>query len=193
MQPRTTTKIRQVFLLFYFVLASVIVSKEVHAAGEEGMVLDLKVNQTQRGEFLMYRTPQGDYLIRLSDAPQLGLRRGIDWPLVRIEGESGSFISLRSLGATRLEYDGNNQALDIELPADLFEKTSIDLISSSNRIILPNEQTSGFLNYRLADTAYGTANSYRTLAAELGLRSGSVLFLNQTLSRDDGSTARYLT
>jgi outer membrane usher protein FimD/PapC len=163
------------------------------AAGEEGMFLDLKVNHMQRGEFPMYRSAEGDFLIRLSDVTQLGLRRDLTLPLVRIEGESGSFVSLRELGARNVTLDATQTALDIELPAELFETTSIDLANQASPHSLPAERSSGFLNCRLADTTFGALESSQSLATEVGLRYGSVLLLDQRQFRAAGDQSRYLT
>lgn len=184
---------KRLLLFCYLFLAGTLTCKWALAAGEEGMFLELRVNQTSRGEFAVYRNAEGDFLLRLSDAPQLGLRSDIDLPLVRVEGESSSFVSLRALGASQLDFDGVNMVLNLELPAKLFEKTAIDLISPDTRSTLSSTSSSGFLNYRLADTAYANHASQRSLATELGLRFDAWLFLNQSLWRDDGYMARYLT
>jgi outer membrane usher protein FimD/PapC len=163
------------------------------AADEEGMFLDIKVNQVQRGEFATYRAADGDIYVRLSDFPQLGLKRDISLPRVRIEGESGSFVSLRELGATRMDLDTGKMALELELPPEVFDRTALDFGNQATRDSLTAAQTSGFLNYRLADTAYGSADPARTLATEIGLRYGRLLFLNQSQFRENGDTSRYLT
>ena len=163
------------------------------AADEEGMFLDIKVNQQQRGEFATYRNAEGDVFIRLSDFPQLGLKRDISLPRVRIEGESGSFVSLRDMGATHLELDTARMALEVELPPDVFDKTALDFGNQQTSNTLTAAQNSGFLNYRLADTAYGSVDPSRTLATEIGLRYGSVLFLNQNQFRENAGTSRYLS
>ncbi len=163
------------------------------AAEEEGMFLDIKVNQQQRGEFAIYRNAEGDVFVRLSDFPQLGLKHDSSLPRVRIAGESGSFVSLRDMGATHLELDIVRMALEVELPPDVFDQTALDFGNQQTRNALAAAQNSGFLNYRLADTAYGSADPSRTLATEIGLRYGSVLFLNQSQFRENAGTSRYLS
>ena len=162
------------------------------AAGEEGMFLDIKVNRMQRGEFAAYRSADGDFLIRLSDFPQLGLKQDISLPRVRIEGESSSFVSLRDLGATRMDLDSAHMALDLELPPEVFEKTALDFGSVEGKNSLKAEQNSGFLNYRFADLSNGASDHSHSLATELGLRYRGVLFLNQSQFLENGVTARYL-
>ncbi len=174
-------------------LAPVWASSAAMASNEEGMFLDLKINHAQRGEFAVYRSAEGDFLVRLSDVAQLGLRRDIELQLVRLDGESGSFVSLRNLGATSLTLDATNTSLDVELPPELFEKTAIDLSPSDTRNTLAPEPYSGFLNYRLADYTNGNLTPTRTLATETGLRIGSVLLLDQRQFREGGGDARYLT
>jgi outer membrane usher protein FimD/PapC len=168
-------------------------SATAFAAGEEGMFLDIKVNQQQRGEFAVYRNAEGDFFVRLPDFPQLGLKRDISLPRVRIAGENDSYVSLRDLGAIRLDLDTARLALDVELPPEVFDTTAIDLSRREANNSLGSEQRSGFLNYRLADSSYGIASSTRTLATELGLRAGSVLLLNQSLFRENAPSSRYLT
>jgi hypothetical protein len=92
------------------------VSRPAVAADEVGMFLDLKVNQADRGEFAAYRSADGDFFIRLADFQQLGLKRDITLPRVRIAGESGSFVSLRELGALSLLLDSAKMTLAVELP-----------------------------------------------------------------------------
>lgn len=163
------------------------------AAGEEGMFLDIQVNQQQRGEFATYRSADGDVFVRLSDFPKLGLKQDLSLPRVRIEGESGSFVSLRDLGATRLELDTARMALEVELPPDVFDMTALDFGNQETRNALTADHNSGFLNYRFADVASGSSNSSFSLATELGLRYGSVLFLNQSQFHENGEISRYLT
>ena len=174
-------------------LSLLVITNVAVAADEEGMFLDIRVNQVQRGEFATYRAADGDIFIRLSDFPQLGLKRDISLPRVRVEGESGSFVSLRDLGAIRMDLDTDKMALELELPPDVFDKTAFDFGDKKTRNSLSAEQSSGFLNYRFADTVYGSTDSTRTLATEIGLRYGSVLFLNQSQFRENGNTSRYLT
>jgi len=169
------------------------VTRPALAADEVGMFLDLKVNQADRGEFAAYRSADGDFFIRLADFQQLGLKRDITMPRVRIDGESGSFVSLRELGATSLLLDSAKMSLAVELPPEVFEKTTYDASTQDTRYTLASDRNSGFVNYRLADTTYGTSTSTRSLSTELGLRYGGVLLLNQSQFRDDGSTSRYLT
>ena len=138
------------------------------SAGEEGMFLDLMVNHTPRGELALYRRPDGDFLVRLSDVPKLGLRTGIRLQPQRIEGESDSFVSLRDLGAASLVPDSSQMGLDVEFPPELFEKTDIDLAPLEARSVLDAEHNSGFLNYRLAGTQLGSEPSKFGLATDLG-------------------------
>jgi len=164
------------------------------AADEVGMFLDLKVNQTERGEFAAYRSADGDFFIRLADFQQLGLKRDITLPRVRIEGESGSFVSLRELGATSMVLDSAKMVLAVELPPGVFDKTTLNNVPGQDtRYTLRSERSSGFVNYRLADTTYGSGTPTRSLSTELGLRYGGVLLLNQSQNRDDGTSSRYLT
>jgi outer membrane usher protein len=169
------------------------VSRLAVAADEVGMFLDLKVNQADRGEFAAYRSADGDFFIRLADFQQLGLKRDITLPRVRIAGEAGSFVSLRELGALSLLLDSAKMTLAVELPPEVFEKTTIDQATRDTRYTLASDQTSGFINYRLADTTYGTNTPTHSLSTELGLRYGGILLLNQSQNRDDGTSSRYLT
>ena len=163
------------------------------ASDEVGMILDVKINQTRRGEFATYRSPDGDFLVRLADFPELGLKPGTGLPRVRIEGEIGAFVSLRDLGVTRLTLDNATMTLDVELPPEMFEKTSVNLSATDQHQALAAEQRSGFVNYRLADTSHGSSASQRSLATEFGLRYGEVLLLNQNLFRENANNSRYLT
>lgn len=189
MRPLRSTQLR-LALSFSIILSC---SMAALAANEESMFLDLNLNHTPRGEFVFYRRPDGDFLISVSDLSALGLHPVIGSTPVNIEGESNGYMSLRDLGAHSLEMDVAHMTLDAELPAQLFEASAIDLAASTTSDALSSVQNSGFLNYRLAQTAYGSETVHRTLATELGLRFGAALFLNQNLLREDGSSSRYIT
>lgn len=163
------------------------------AANEEAMFLDLHLNHAARGEFAFLRRPDGDFLMHFSDLAALGLRQEAGSPTVHIEGESESYVSLREMGATTLVMDTAQMALTAELPAAMFDKSNIDLAASQTPNALTSEQSSGFANYRLANTAYADATSHSTLATEWGLRLGNALLLSQNLFQEEGSNSRYVT
>lgn len=163
------------------------------AANEEGMFLELKVNQTARGELLVYRSDDGDFLVRQSDLAGWGLRHGLALEPVSVDGEGEPYVSLRSLGPTRLWLDTARMELQVELPGERFETSTLNLSAAQPRSDLQSEHRSGFLNYRLAESAYGSADSRLSLATEWGLRYGDVLLLSESLTRQNGDSVRYLT
>ena len=157
------------------------------------MYLDLTLNHTAMGEFVFLRRADGDFLIGLNDLAALGLRPANGAVPVQIEGAPDRYVSLRELGATDLVMDTRQMTLQVEVPPSLFDKNAIDLASTASPDALGSAARSGFLNYRLAEAAYGSVNSRLTLATELGLRYGNALFINQNLFRQNGDVARYLT
>lgn len=163
------------------------------ASNEQAMILDLNLNHASQGEFAFFRRPDGDFLIEQSELSAWGLKPNLALSPEPIEGEGGSFVSLRSLGATSLAMDIQNMVLNVELPAHLFSTSAINLTASKTNNALASSEKSGFLNYRLADTSYGADTSSTALATELGLHFENSLFLNQNLFRNNAGNTRYTT
>ena len=158
----------------------------------EGMILDLRVNQVPRGEFTLYRKADGDYLMRVLDLGRLGVQVPASAERKQIEGEE--FLSLRGLGARTLSFDLKRLALGIELPPDLFAMSGYDLDSRKRGRSLASAGRSAFFNYRLATVDSGDqAPPVNSLATELGIRLGDVLFRNEGLASEGAKPRRFVT
>src|SRR2546425_9033840 len=94
------------------------------AAEVERALLELVVNETNRGEVLAVLRP-GDVLVPAAALERAGLRR-LEGNREEIDGES--YVSLRSLAlAVRYQVDERALALRLQVEPALFDRTVIDL------------------------------------------------------------------
>lgn len=94
--------------------------------GQAGEMAILKVtlNQEEKGEFFVYVTGDGDYLIKTEDLVKMGLSEARGKTFI-IEKEE--FISLRSIEGVKFEFDEKKLALLINADPQLFGKRVLSM------------------------------------------------------------------
>ncbi len=162
--------------------------------GQAGEMAILKVtlNQEEKGEFFVYVTVDGDYLIKTEDLVKMGLSEARGKTSI-IEKEE--FISLRSIEGVKFEFDEKKLALLINADPQLFGKRvlSMRFPKKTEKIYYPKD-TSGFLNYNLTYYA-GDRFKYdqSLLSNQLGFRTGDFFFFTEsTYSQRKGEGARFV-
>lgn len=149
------------------------------APAAETVIATLVVNQQSKGEYFVILENDGDFLVSRTDLQAVGFaaprgKRSI------IEGKE--YLSLRSMEQVTFVFDERTLTLAISAHPTLLPPSSIDLRPRRPTGIRYTRDNSLFLNYGVS---YGdsTAGDYGTLTAanQLGIRSGDVLFLSDSV------------
>lgn len=145
------------------------------------------LNTESKGDFFVFRTAAGDFLVKLEDLNAIGLR-DLGIPPVQMDGEP--HLPLRSIPGVSFSFDIQKTILAITADAQLLPRRVYDLGSAARGLGIVPRDNSAFLNYALT---YANGTSYTQtklgLTAETGIRWGNNLFLadGATLDRADGS------
>jgi outer membrane usher protein FimD/PapC len=135
------------------------------------MIVAVTVNGERKGEFFVYRTGDGDFLVKLADLEAMALR-DLKGELVDVEGEA--HLSLRSAAGIEPRLDEKTLTLEIAAASRLLGSKAIDLQPARRPGVLRPRNSSAFLNYRLGSTG-GAGSSSLNFAAEAGVRVGDWL------------------
>ena len=155
-------------------LAAATLLLPVPARGAETMIVAITVNGERKGEFFVYRTDDGDFLVKVSDLDAIALR-DLRGKIVDVEGER--HLSLRSAAGIEPRLDEKTLTLEIAAASRLLGSKAIDLQPSRRPGVLRPRDSSAFLNYRLASTG-GAGSSSLGFAAEAGARVGDWLLMS---------------
>lgn len=157
------------------------------SASAEPIIARILLNTESKGDFFVFRTAAGDFLMKLEDLKAIGLREP-NIPAVQMDGEP--HLPLRAIPGVSFSFDTQKGILAITADAQLLPRRVYDLGTAARGVgIVPNNN-SAFVNYALT-YANGTAYTQTKLGltAETGIRWGDNLFLadGATLDRPDGS------
>ena len=146
--------------------------------GASNAVISVNLNSEPKGEFVVWVTADGRYLIKVSDLIAMGIRdpRGEH---LRIDDEA--YLVLQSLERAVVKLDEKSQTFDIDSDPDTLGKQAIDLLPRTHSNTLVPKNDSMFLNYRAGIN--GGTNSTQTLSLyqELGAWYGDLLLLSDGL------------
>lgn len=151
--------------------------KQDHVLGQL-LVIEINLNGVRKGDFTVFATPNGDFLLGESDLKEMGVQAPYGTPVV-LEGEPR--FSLRALQARDMRFDEATLALFVSLPPERLPTKSLDLQSGRPQRMLEPNDNSAFFNYRafyFGDNAGGPANL--TLSTELGVRVGGYLLRSES-------------
>jgi len=155
------------------------------AAAEE-LIVTVRANGVERGEFTVLRQPDGDYWVvaqdlgRLSVAPTEAARR-------QVRGDT--YYSLRALGAVTLAFDETTLVLAVDFPAERIAGTQIDLATRLPPLTEIRPQNSLILSYRLSARRSAGQPLQTTLNNDLAVRVGGLL-LRQEMQLRTGTPDR---
>ena len=156
------------------------------------LLVELRLNETDRGPLFVKAAADGDFLVALDDLAQQGARPQ-GGRKAAIDGRE--YVFLRSIPGIQVTFDEKDLVLKVVLPASAFARKSIDLRTGSKPAAVRTHDTSAFLNYDAEYTQSG-GDSARTLATEAGVRYGDWLFLHSAAFGQSGGASqdvRYLT
>lgn len=156
-------------------------------AQSEPLVARVTLNSVLKGDFFVFRTAGGDFLVKREDLKTMGLR---DPGGAQVQMDGEAHVSLRSMPGISFAFDLGKAELAITadpqlLPRQVFEQNEM----AQRRGIVPRDD-SAFLNYALSYANGSTfAQTRLGLTLEGGVRWGDNLFLadGATLDRPDGS------
>lgn len=157
------------------------------AAGGEQMVVAAFLNSEGKGDLFVYRTPEGDFLVRTADLKGMGLVLPAAAATL-LDGEP--HVSLRALAGVTFSFDEIRLALAITADPRLLPGTAIDLGSRRRAALAVTAVNSGFFNYAFSHAGGSTIGSGRTdFTGEIGARLGPYLLLTDanTVHAADGS------
>ena len=161
----------------------------------ESLVAEVIVNAQRRGEFNLYRDRSGEYYIRLADIAALGIEARQVPFTVRIDNEP--WVALRSLGPSDMAFDEARVRLALTFPAPRLTEHVYDLAPRRTEKAVEPRERAAFLNYRLSAVEDHSGEPLKVaLANELAVRSGDVLFRNESALVTGGgatSAVRYET
>ena len=156
-------------------------------AADTQMILTVRANGVEHGEFTLLRRGDGEFWIRAEDLPRLKIE---PVAAARREAEGEPWFSLAALGASSIRFDEAQLALELLFPTDSMAGTRIDLSSRPPPAVPTQPQNSLILSYRLAARDAGPGGRAVTLDNDLNVRVGPLLLRQET--RLDTSTQRRL-
>jgi outer membrane usher protein len=155
-------------------------------AADEQLILTVRANGIERGEFTLLRRPDGDYWVGAEDLPRLQLQPS---EAARRQLGTETYYSLTALGGSALRFDEADLSLSLVFPAQALQGTQIDLSNRPPPVVVDEPRTSLILSYRLgARNSQGTATQYLG-QADANLRIRGVL-LRQETRFDTGVASR---
>lgn len=182
---------RYFFSLTYSVI--IIAAFALPLSAMDSLLLSITLNKEPKGIFIAEMTGDGKILLLESDLKKMGIRN-IAAPYEEINGEL--YIYVESINGAETDFDEENLALEIMVPPDILDRNVIDLYPKRRKDVYYPRDSSAFLNYRLEYFNGTSLERTITLSNELGIRSGDLLFLTDTVYTDtpsDDTLVRLIT
>lgn len=153
------------------------------AVDGEPLILRIVVNQVEKGDFFVRRLKDGDFLVAVQDLEQMGFPSP-SGAVTRVEGEA--YLSLRSLKDVDFTFDETTLSLILDAKPVMLGREVIDFESRRAKQVYYPRDASLFLNYGASYRAgEGLSFTSFNLTNELGLRTGDVLFLSDSVFSQD--------
>ncbi|MCS7311677.1 MAG: fimbria/pilus outer membrane usher protein [Acidobacteria bacterium] len=160
--------------LFILRLASCISAMAQPAA--EPVIVRIVLNQEPKGEFVVYMTPEGDFLVRVEDLQTWGVRLP-PGPVTEIEGQA--YRSLRSIAGVTFEFDERMLTLEVAVPPTLLPAQVFDFRPPRPPNVYYPRDSGAFFTY---DVTYSVENGFQFQSlngsSQVGLRIRDVLFFS---------------
>lgn len=153
---------------------------------DEQIIVSLRANGVERGEFAVLRRADGDWWILASDLDRLQLHAG---EAARRQAGGEAWISLAALGASHVVFQEADVALVLDFPVAALHGTTIDLSTRPAVVPLTAPGRSLILSYRLAGRRTSQGHTV-TLDNDINVRLGALLLRQET--RLDTSTPKRL-
>lgn len=144
------------------------------------VIVTVRANGVERGEFIVVRKADGDFWIPQEDLPRLKVQ---PQDSARRQAQGKAYFSLNALGAKAVAFDEALLTLDAAFPAAGLESTHIDLANRAAPLDVGPPGNSWILNYRASASQTSDDSIKLRLATELNLRIGNLL-LRQEVKYD---------
>lgn len=151
--------------------------ERVKSASFESVVLNIILNEEQKGEMFVKITEDGDFLIKVDDLKNIGFIRP-DGVTMEIGGEP--YISIKSMQQVESIFNEKDLSLIITAAPELLPKSTIDLLSQRQLNVYYPTGNSAFLNYRLNYNDSDSTGGVSNITNQLGIRLKDVLFLSDS-------------
>lgn len=161
------------------------------AEGGQMAILRILVNHEEKGEFFVFVTEDGDFLVRIEDLKKIGVTE-IRGKVSILEGEG--YISLRSMEGVKTVFDEKKLALELTADPRLLGKKILNLrFPRQTKVYYPRDM-GGFLNYNLTYYAGDSLKYDRTLLTnQLGFRWWDLLlFSDSSYTQRKGEGAKFV-
>lgn len=177
-------------LLFSSVLAE---NKPVNAINEN-IILTITLNEEHKGEFLVYMTPDGNFLVKPEDFKAIGIGEP-EGELINIDGIP--HLSLKSMKDIEFLFDEKSLTLKIMASPRFLPRKTIDFLPERRHMVYYPRDNSLFLNYGInySKSDPSTPDTYG-LVTELGVRLRDILILSNhsyTKEADNETTVRLMS
>jgi outer membrane usher protein len=176
--------------MYVFIFCCALICGFTSDSSAEQMVTALSVNGEKKGDVFVWRTENGDFLLRVEDLKEAGLSEATG----TVTQEGGEpHISLRSIAGISLTFDENNLILNLTAAPSLFSRSFIDFAGRPIKNVYYPKESSLFLNYGFQYQA-GDDLDFQgvSLTNEIGIRRGEFLFLADTLFTKDSRQADFV-
>lgn len=152
--------------------------------------MSVLLNREKKGDLLVRRLEDGDFLLRVQDLKAFGLSLP-EAPVRTIDGEP--FLSLASLQGISYVFREDTMTIELTAPPSLFPKQAIDFMPWRQANVYYPKDTGGFLNYAVSYTA-GNSFEFEELnaAGEIGFRTGDYLFFTDSTYAHTRTEDRYV-
>lgn len=142
----------------------------------EPLIVAVVLNQEPKGEFVVYMTLEGDFLVRVEDLEAWGVRLP-PGPATEIEGQA--YRSLRSISGVTFEFDERTLTLHVAVPPTLLPAQVFDFRPRRAPNVYYPRDSSAFFNY---DVTYGVGTGFQFQSlnglGQIGLRIRDGLFFS---------------
>lgn len=145
---------------------------------DTSIIADFKLNGQARGEIDVILSADGDFWIRSQILASFTITPGAQARERIIAGQA--YLSVRSLGALKMELDERTLTLSVNLPAALFPLDKTIQYRQDFAVRATESPFSGFFNYRAAASRGDSSDTQQyTLGAEAGFRMSGMLFRHE--------------
>lgn len=159
------------------------------SAEPEAVIVTVRTNSVERGEFTLLRLPDGDYWVGAPELKRLGLDAV---PAAQRQFAGETYYSLRDLGARDFVLNPQDLSLSFNLGAAHYPGTRIDLASRPPPIGEVQPQTSLILSYRLAVSQSSGQPARARLFNDANVRLGPVLLRAESELRTGPGDRRFV-
>ncbi len=157
------------------------------AFSQESVVLQLILNEENKGDFFLYSTPDSDIWIKRDELDKLGLKEGLGKD-IQFNGET--FVSFGSITGLEFSINYEDVSLEIEAVPHLFKEHSVDISYKRPYKVTYTTDKSAFLNYAFIYD-HETVDTLLDISGELGVSIGNYFGMSTFIYEDIEDTDNF--